>query len=95
MAAVVSKGISHNHFNGKIETPTIFEDSKMLAEWDFSSNMSSMKIQGLGPLGGDGLLYGAPSRAMTGSKWEAVEMNWAHAPEQWKQLCGVFSEKEK
>ena len=74
------------HFNGKIEAPSILRNTEILAGWDFAENMSSITVPGIGSLGGDGLLNGAPARAMIGSNWDGVEMNWAHAPKQWNAI---------
>ena len=71
------------HFNGKIEAPAISTKDVTLAAWDFSLNMSSMTVPGAGSLASDGRLHGAPARAMTGSNWGAVEMDWTRDPEQW------------
>lgn len=71
------------HYNGKIEAPAITAGGATLATWDFSKRMASMTVSGSGPMARDGDLHGAPTRAMTGSNWEAAEMNWTRAPEQW------------
>ena len=69
-------------FNGKIEAPQISADGARVAAWDFSHNISSMSVPGqFGiPLCPDLKLVNAPTRAVTGSLWDASEMNWRHKP---------------
>ena len=78
------------HFNGKIEAPALYAVASCpenlagespLAAWDFSTDMSSMRISDTGPNGLHGMLINAPARAMTGSNWTGEERNWRHAPE--------------
>ena len=69
-------------FNGKIEAPQISADGARVAAWDFSQNISSMSVPGkVGiPPCPDLKLVNAPTRAVTGSLWDASEMNWRHRP---------------
>ncbi len=84
-----------SNFNGKIERPMIFgaefseenypttERSSVLADWNFSEEISSTKIIDSGPSKMHGKLINLPTRAMTGSSWDGTEMNWRHAPSQY------------
>lgn len=92
LVAAVNENEPDSHFNGKIEAPTIFAGTteindirsmEMLATWDFSKNIQSFTVPGVGPIAGLGQLSGAPSRAMTGSNWDGTEMSWPHAPSQY------------
>ena len=92
LVGAVDEGDPATHFNGKIEAPAIFTGamsiddwagSPPLAAWNFSCDMHSFTIPADGPLGTPGTLVGAPARAMTGSNWDASEMNWQRAPEQY------------
>ena len=76
LAAVVSKGIGHNHFNGKIESPIINADGKKIGDWDLSDNTSSTFVDSI--IGPKLLLKNFPTRAVTSSKWDSSEMNWQH-----------------
>ena len=69
-------------FNGKIEAPQISADGARVAAWDFSHNISGMSVPGqFGiPSCPDLKLVNAPTRAVTGSLWDASEMNWRHKP---------------
>ena len=78
LAANVSEGISHNHFNGKIESPIINADGKKIGDWDLSNNTSSSFVDSI--IGPKLLLKNFPTRAVTGSKWDGSEMNWQHLP---------------
>ena len=54
-----------------------------LAHWDFSRDISSTRIEDIGPGQFHGTLINLPTRAMTGSNWDAGEMCWRHAPAQY------------
>ena len=78
------------HFNGKIEAPSVYAaavdpgnlaSETPFAAWDFSKDMSSMRISDIGSNGLHGTLVNAPARAMTGSNWTGEERNWTHAPD--------------
>jgi N,N-dimethylformamidase len=87
------------HFNGKIERPTIAAVAAdaagveklvadptapgVVASWDFSQEMSSLRIVDAGPGKHDGQLVNLPARAMTGSNWTGREMCFRHAPAQY------------
>ena len=88
----------HGHFNGKIESPMILDHpldahqvqwrgdqppDGRLAHWDFSRGISSTRIEDTGPGKFHGTLINLPTRAMTGSNWDAGEMCWRHAPAQY------------
>lgn len=87
---------THGHFNGKIESPAIFQiavhrdeitaeelpQRGCVARWNFSRAISSTHIEDI--VGGfNGELINLPARAMTGSNWDAREMCWRHAPQQY------------
>ncbi|MGR3984239.1 MAG: N,N-dimethylformamidase large subunit [Gammaproteobacteria bacterium] len=87
---------AHGHFNGKIESPAILRRAihenetggeknlhrGVIARWDFSRAISSTRIEDAAGRF-DGKLINLPARAMTGSNWDAREMCWRHAPEQY------------
>ncbi|HBC07983.1 MAG TPA: N,N-dimethylformamidase large subunit, partial [Rhodospirillaceae bacterium] len=85
IVAAVTETDSTSHFNGKVEAPVILagDGDVPLAAWDFSRDMASLTVSGDGPLAGDGVLVGAPVRAMTGSNWDASQMCWHHATDQY------------
>ena len=76
LAAKVSKGDSFNNFNGKIESPKINIDGKIIGDWDLSKNTSSTFVNSI--KGPQLLLKNFPTRAVTSSKWDSSEMNWQH-----------------
>ena len=84
LATIVSKGVGYNHFNGKIESPTIIADGKKIGEWDLSKNTSSTFVDSI--KGPKLLLKNFPTRAVTGSKWDSSEMNWQHKPEHYAAI---------
>ena len=78
------------HFNGKIERPGITRGAggaqsggEVIADWDFSREMSSLRAVDAGPNGWHGELVNLPARAMKGSDWSGREHCWRHAPEEY------------
>ena len=82
-------------FNGKIETPALFNRvlksdailaksplsmEGLVAAWDFSRGISGTKIEDVGLHASHGQLVNLPARAMTGSNWTGREVCWRHAP---------------
>ena len=91
IAARLENGIGHAHLNGKIESPMIFCGTdpgarQLLAHWDFSRGISTTRIEDVGPNTLHGELVNLPARAMTGSTWNAGEMCWRHAPDQYAAI---------
>lgn len=90
------------HFNGKIEQPMIVGRALtpdeieaaakgnvpkgLLAAWDFSQEMSSLRVVDTGPHALHGALVNLPARAMTGSKWTGREMCFRHAPAEYAAI---------
>ncbi|WP_075220637.1 N,N-dimethylformamidase beta subunit family domain-containing protein [Acuticoccus yangtzensis] len=79
------------HYNGKIEAPAILpgafdrppEGASPIAAWDFARQTSSTTLEDTGPHGCHGTIVNLPARAMTGASWDATEMHWVSAPEQY------------
>ena len=86
------------HFNGKIDSPMIYDryldqaslldevsDSAehLFARWDFSVGVSTTQIHDISPHALNGSLINYPARAMTGWNWDGSEMCWRHAPSQY------------
>lgn len=75
------------HFNGKIERPKIVRGARaeggIVADWDFSRDISSLRAVDAGPNGWHGELVNLPTRAMKGSNWSGREQCWRHAPEEY------------
>ena len=91
IAAYLENGLNSQHFNGKIEAPSIhngFEKSsrKILAKWDFSSDISSTNAADVGPNSYHAELINYPTRGVTGSNWNGEEMCWRHAPSQYAAI---------
>ena len=63
-------------FNGKIEAPEILVDGDLIAKWDFAQAISSLSVKA--SAGPDLLLKNAPTRGVTGRKWDATEFCWRH-----------------
>jgi N,N-dimethylformamidase len=87
------------HYNGKLERPALYDaplaeaalppapggpaGRHLVALWDFSREISSLRAVDVGPNGLDGELVNLPARAMTGSSWTGEEPCWRHAPDQY------------
>ena len=74
-----------NCFNGKIEHPEICADGQIIAFWDFSKNIPSLVVPGVGCP--NLTLMNAPTRAVTGAMWDASEMNWQHKPQHYAAIA--------
>ena len=86
-AKLENEGVE-KHFNGKIEAPLIqFTDSSAtrhtLIAWDFSRDISSVKVHDSSGKGRHGALVNFPMRAVTGSNWSGRNMCWRHAAEEY------------
>ncbi|MHB1128583.1 MAG: N,N-dimethylformamidase beta subunit family domain-containing protein [Ilumatobacteraceae bacterium] len=74
-------------FNGKLEHPRLFNlpgpNSKttLIAEWDFSSEISTDKIVDQGSLKLDGILCNMPTRGVRGFTWSGNCVSWVHDPQ--------------
>lgn len=78
VAAKTVKQRVKQHFNGKVEAPTISVDSLVVASWNFSKGMRSIKIPGESCPELE--LFNYPTRAVKSSIWDGSEMNWNHRP---------------
>lgn len=79
LAARLTGNAAVDFFNGKIEAPAITGATGAIAAWDLSASMSLSHVPALSgpPLH----LVNFPTRAMTGSAWDASEMCWRHKPQ--------------
>ena len=55
----------------------------LVASWDFSEDIPSLRVVDKGPYRLDGVLVGLPARGMTGHNWRGVETSWRHAPSEY------------
>ncbi|OED35618.1 hypothetical protein AB833_29475 [Chromatiales bacterium (ex Bugula neritina AB1)] len=79
------------HFNGKIEAPRLREateagDFRLVAEWNFSRQISTTTALDDGPHAAHAALVNLPARAVTSSKWDGGEMCWRHAPDHYAAI---------
>lgn len=72
------------HFNGKVESPVIRVDGKVLCAWDFSKAITSTTAHAT--VGPNLALINFPTRAVTSSAWDGSEMNWNHRPEHYAAI---------
>ena len=54
--------------------------SGLVARWDFSRGIDTLRIEDSGPNGLHGHIVNLPARGMTGAAWTGHETCWRHAP---------------
>ena len=79
VGAKISLGFAEQLFNGKIETPQIWADGNLVANWNFSSDISGLSVIGKNCPNMD--LVNHPTRGVKGAYWDGSEHNWRHKPE--------------
>ncbi|WP_299630994.1 N,N-dimethylformamidase beta subunit family domain-containing protein [uncultured Roseobacter sp.] len=84
IAAKWEDGQAGQHFNGKIEAPTVVADAQPLCAWDFGKQISSTTAQAI--TGPDLDLVNYPTRAVTSAGWDGAEMNWTHKPDHYAAI---------
>lgn len=55
----------------------------LLACWDFSIGIPTLKVADVGPHAFHGTVENLPTRAMTGSNWSGEEHRWTARPSEW------------
>ena len=80
-----------NHFNGKIESPEIYENKgieteRLIVAWDLSEGISTNTVKDSHDNQLELKLINLPTRGMTGSNWDASEMCWRHKPEHYNAI---------
>ena len=79
LAARLADSRAVDFFNGKIEAPGITAADGTVAAWDLAAAIPQRHVPAL--TGPALQLVNFPTRAMTGSLWDASEMCWRHKPE--------------
>ncbi|MDA2926444.1 LamG domain-containing protein [Acidobacteria bacterium AH-259-G07] len=93
------EGVIGGHFNGKIESPRLFDRALTeqevdllkrggspkdpVAAWDFSADISSRKVMDTSANKLHGQTVNMPARAVTGHNWTGNETNFNHAGNQY------------
>ncbi len=57
--------------------------TSVLAAWDFSRDITSIKISDISSRQMDGEIVNLPARGMTGANWSGAEMSWCHAADEY------------
>lgn len=84
VGARLSETQACQHFNGKIEAPSVIATDVTLCAWDFAQDITKTTVP---PQAGPALaLINFPARAVTGAKWDATEMNWSHRPDHYAAI---------
>ncbi len=55
--------------------------AQLIARWDFSQQIRSVRTVDVGPYGRDGRLFNLPARGMKGWNWTGDEHSWVHHPD--------------
>ncbi|MFN3156488.1 N,N-dimethylformamidase beta subunit family domain-containing protein [Marivita cryptomonadis] len=84
VGARVSETQASQHFNGKIEAPSIIANDVTLCAWDFAQAMKKTIVPS--QAGPELTLVNFPARAVTGANWDATEMNWSHRPDHYAAI---------
>ena len=87
------------YYSGKIDNPRLYDralsqaeieaieqgdgPTDALAAWDFAADISSDRVRDTTSRGMDGQTMNLPTRAVTGHLWDATEMDYRHALEQY------------
>jgi N,N-dimethylformamidase len=79
VGARISSPSAEHFFNGKIESPQIWADSKRVAHWNFSTDISAPSIPGEKCPNMD--FVNSPTRGVKGAFWDGSEHNWRHKPQ--------------
>ena len=58
----------------------------LVAEWDFSREMTGDAAVEIGPSAAHGTCINLPTRAMTGSRWTGRAHRWTEAPDEWAAI---------
>lgn len=80
--------IMNDHFNGKIETPTLRSNETIICSLDFAVEPgdSPTLVRDVGPNQLDAELINMPTRGVTGSIWSGEEQCWRHAPSEYAAI---------
>ncbi|WP_223427689.1 N,N-dimethylformamidase beta subunit family domain-containing protein [Tateyamaria pelophila] len=84
VGAHMRDGRAVQHFNGKIEKPSISADGVTLCAWDFGRDIQKTTVPA--ETGPDLTLVNFPTRAVTSADWDGAEMNWTHRPEHYAAI---------
>jgi len=82
--AAVSTGSAEQFFNGKIESPQVLADGKLVASWNFSTDISGPSV--IGENCPNINLVNSPTRGVKGAFWDGSEHNWRHKPEHYAAI---------
>ena len=89
------KKVVLGHFNGKIESPRLYDralsaqevsarvEDGLVAAWDFSRDISSVRVTDGSGNGLHGSAVNMPARAMTGHNWKGLETDFKQVSEQY------------
>jgi N,N-dimethylformamidase len=74
-------GTIAEHFDGKIDAPSLMLGRRVIARWDFSKEIPTTQAVDTGPGRHHGKLINLPARAMKGHNWTGEEHRWTLRPE--------------
>ena len=87
LAAVWDGDLPSQHFNGKIDNPTIRAfDGTAIAAWDFSLGIGGTSITDISGNNHHGRTVNRPMRAATGVGWTGREVDWRHATSEYSAI---------
>jgi N,N-dimethylformamidase len=102
LMAAWDAGSPRAHLDGRMEAPALYDHALApeaieslaangtpplaVARWDFSQGISTSRIVDAGPNALHGRVVNTPVRGVPGSGWQAREMCWRHAPEEFAAI---------
>jgi len=83
---IAASGPGKDHFNGRLEGPRMFVDGQLHSGWDFSIDIASQNIRGVGTHPIDGRLLQTPTRAVSSSSWDGTEQDYKRSPQHYDAI---------
>ncbi len=84
-AALDRDGRAVEHFNGKIEAPSL-RARGLAAAWDFARGIGTTRVEDGSAHGLHGRTVNAPKRAVTGSRWDGSVHDWRQEPDHYAAI---------
>lgn len=69
------------HFNGRLEAPSVTQGDDTVAAWDFSVAVNSQRIVDTSGYARDGELMQTPTRGVCGVAWDGSTHSYLHRPD--------------
>ena len=74
------------HFDGKIDGPSLRSHTKYIAKWNFAKDIGSVQITDISGNDLHGKTENLPTRGVTGHNWDGTIMDWRFALDQYDAI---------